>query len=73
MYGVHPTYTVVEPDGNAHTVLFLNSAAQEWTTTPNPSLIYKTISGILDIYIFLGPSPDEANQQYSEAVGRYIQ
>ena len=28
MYGVHPTYTVMEADGNTHTVLFLNSNAQ---------------------------------------------
>ncbi len=28
IYGTHPTYTVLEEDGNAHTVLFLNSNAQ---------------------------------------------
>ncbi len=69
MYGVHPTYTVVEGDGNAHTVLFLNSAAQEWTVTPYPAFVYKTIGGLLDMYFFLGPTPSNANEQYSEAVG----
>ncbi len=28
LYGTHPTYTVLEEDGNAHAVLFLNSNAQ---------------------------------------------
>ena len=69
MYGVHPTYTVLEDDGNAHSVLFLNSAAQEWYVTPNPGFVYRTIGGILDIYFFLGPSPSETNQQYTDAIG----
>lgn len=28
IYGAHPTYTMVEDDGNTHTVLYLNSNAQ---------------------------------------------
>ena len=60
MYGVHPTYTVLEDDGNAHTVLFLNSNAQEWNLTPNPSFTYRTIGGLLDIYIFMGPTPGKS-------------
>eukprot|EP00094_Tigriopus_californicus_P007397 TCALIF_07120-PA protein Name:"Similar to MGAM Maltase-glucoamylase, intestinal (Homo sapiens)" AED:0.12 eAED:0.12 QI:64/0.83/0.61/1/0.83/0.76/13/81/845 len=71
MYGTHPTYTVLENDGNAHSVLILNSNAQEWKLTPNPNLIYRTIGGILDLHFFLGPSPAETNQQYTEAIGRY--
>ncbi len=37
--------------------------------TPYPGFVYRTIGGILDIYIFLGPTPSNANEQYSEAVG----
>ena len=72
MYGTHPTYTVLEEDGNAHSVLFLNSNAQEWALTPRPALTYRTIGGILDIYFFLGPSPAETNQQYTAAIGRFV-
>jgi hypothetical protein len=28
MYGVHPHYTVLEEDGNAHSVAIINSNAQ---------------------------------------------
>ena len=69
MYGVHPTYTALEPDGLAHAVLFLNSAAQEWSTAPLPSFTYRTIGGVLDLYFFFGPDPDAVNRQYTEAVG----
>eukprot|EP00095_Tigriopus_kingsejongensis_P010472 maker-scaffold1269_size51662-snap-gene-0.10 protein:Tk10472 transcript:maker-scaffold1269_size51662-snap-gene-0.10-mRNA-1 annotation:"maltase- intestinal-like" len=71
MYGTHPMYTVVEDDGNTHSVLFLNSNAQEWTLTPNPNLVFRTIGGIVDMHFFLGPTPQEANRQYTEAIGRY--
>ena len=31
--------------------------------------ILRTIGGILDFYIFMGPTPEEVVQQYSSAVG----
>ncbi len=71
MYGVHPTYTVLEEDGNAHGVLFLNANAQEWSLTPGQNFIYRTIGGLLDIYFFLGPEPNQVNQQYTQAIGKY--
>ena len=36
-----------------------------------PGLVYRNIGGLLDFYVFLGPSPEEVVQQYTEAVGRY--
>uniref|UniRef100_A0A8C4TN34 alpha-glucosidase n=1 Tax=Falco tinnunculus TaxID=100819 RepID=A0A8C4TN34_FALTI len=70
LYGVHPFYMCVEADSNAHGVLLLNSNAQDVSLSPNPSLTFRTIGGILDFYVFLGPTPENVVQQYTEAIGR---
>lgn len=41
----------------------------EFVLTPAPAYIYRTIGGLLDIYIFMGPTPEEAAAQYHQAVG----
>ncbi|CAJ0598366.1 unnamed protein product [Cylicocyclus nassatus] len=70
LYGVHPFYMMLEPDGKAHGVFILNSNAQEVTTAPGPALIYRTIGGNLDMYLFPGPTPGEVTEQYLALVGR---
>nr|XP_022314501.1 maltase-glucoamylase, intestinal-like [Crassostrea virginica] len=70
LYGVHPFYTCVEEDGNAHGVLLLNSNAQDYAFTPLPMLTYRTIGGVLDFYVFMGPTPENVVQQYTKAIGR---
>lgn len=39
------------------------------TFQPMPALTYRTTGGILDFYLFLGPTPELVTQQYTE-VGR---
>ncbi|XP_042637224.1 sucrase-isomaltase, intestinal-like [Orycteropus afer afer] len=70
LYGVHPFYMCIENDFNAHGVLLLNSNAQDVTLSPHPSITFQTIGGVLDFYMFLGPTPENVVQQYTEAIGR---
>ncbi|XP_036037736.1 putative maltase-glucoamylase-like protein FLJ16351 [Onychomys torridus] len=69
-YGVHPYYMALEEDGNATGVLLLNSNAMDVTLQPTPALTYRTIGGILDFYMVLGPTPELVTQQYTQLIGR---
>ncbi len=69
LYGVHPFYVCIEPDGNAHGVFLLNSNAQEYTLGPNQTLIYRSIGGIFDFYFFPGPKPSDVIAQYHTMIG----
>ncbi|CAL8132402.1 unnamed protein product [Orchesella dallaii] len=70
MYGVQPHLTVLENDGNTHSVVIVNSNAQQFSMLSGPSIQYITTGGLLDIYFFLGPTPENTVEQYTEAVGR---
>ncbi|CAM4768266.1 unnamed protein product [Rotaria magnacalcarata] len=79
-YGSHPFYLVMEqilnsneaPSGRMHGVLLLNSNAMDYTFGTTPSLTMRTIGGILDFFVFLGPTPEQVVQQYTWLVGRSI-
>ncbi|XP_071838698.1 sucrase-isomaltase, intestinal-like [Apostichopus japonicus] len=70
LYGHHPFYMVLEDDGKAHGVLLLNSNAMDVIIQPAPSLTFRPIGGVLDFYIFMGPTPENVVQQYTAAIGR---
>ncbi|XP_023562027.1 sucrase-isomaltase, intestinal [Octodon degus] len=71
-YGFHPYYMALEEEGNAHGVLLLNSNAMDVTFQPTPALTYRTVGGILDFYMFLGPTPEVATVQYHEVIGHPV-
>ncbi|EDV25110.1 uncharacterized protein TRIADDRAFT_56702 [Trichoplax adhaerens] len=65
LYSTHPMYLNIEDNaGNSNVVLLANSNAMEVVLTPLPGITWRTIGGILDFYIFLGPSPADAVSQY---------
>ena len=64
MYGTHPRLTILDKNGDAAGLLFLNSAAQEISLTPMPGLVYRTIGGLLDVYLFLGPEPEQVDTDF---------
>lgn len=68
--GVHPIYMCVENDGKAHGLLLFNSNALEVSLLPTPAVTLRTIGGVLDFYLFLGPTPEEVVQQYTQVLGR---
>jgi alpha-glucosidase (family GH31 glycosyl hydrolase) len=69
LYSQFPMYLNIEPDGNSHVVVFHNSNPSEFYLTPNPSLTYRSIGGIFDIFIFMGPTPVQALEQFQQAFG----
>ncbi|KAG8565065.1 hypothetical protein GDO81_012696 [Engystomops pustulosus] len=69
MYGTHPFYLAMEKDGLAHGVFLLNSNAMDIILQPAPALTWRTIGGILDFYVFLGPEPKTVIKQYQDVIG----
>ncbi|XP_044058887.1 maltase-glucoamylase, intestinal [Siniperca chuatsi] len=71
-YGVHPFYMGLETTADAHGVLLLNSNAMDVTLQPTPALTYRTVGGILDFYMVLGPTPEMVVQEYTALIGRPV-
>ncbi|KAK8792779.1 hypothetical protein WA158_004943 [Blastocystis sp. Blastoise] len=70
LYGHQPFYMGLDKDNNAYGVLFYNSNAMDIILQPTPALTFRTIGGIIDIYIFMGPTPEEVVEQYTSLVGK---
>ncbi|KAF0037092.1 hypothetical protein F2P81_009966 [Scophthalmus maximus] len=69
LYGAHPFYLAMEDGGSAHGFFLLNSNAMDVVLQPAPALTWRTIGGILDFYVFLGPDPGSVIEQYVEVIG----
>ncbi|CAK4085799.1 unnamed protein product [Aphanomyces euteiches] len=71
VYGFHPFYIRVEDSGLSHGLFLLTSNALEVVAQPH-ALTFRTLGGILDFFVFLGPSAPAVVQHYTALVGRPI-
>ena len=69
LYGSFPFYLQMSPDGTSHGALLMNSNGIDAVLGAD-SLTFKTIGGIIDMYIFSGSSPKEVVKQYTNVVGK---
>ncbi|XP_047993102.1 lysosomal alpha-glucosidase-like isoform X1 [Leguminivora glycinivorella] len=70
LYGTHPFYLNLEPSGNSHGMLLLNTYAMDVILQPAPGITYRTTGGSLSLFLFAGPAPAAAAAQYSRLLGR---
>ncbi|KAK8797149.1 hypothetical protein WA158_004359 [Blastocystis sp. Blastoise] len=70
LYGHHPFYMGMDKDENAYGILLYNSNAMDVILQPTPALSFRTIGGIIDLYIFMGPTPEDVVEQYTSLVGK---
>jgi alpha-glucosidase (family GH31 glycosyl hydrolase) len=54
---------------HAHGQFILNSNAMDIDLQLLPALTYTTIGGIIDLYIFTGPTVQNVIQQYWDVIG----
>ena len=67
LYGSHPFYLSMD-GSNAHGAFMLNSNGMDIIFNPN-YMTYRMIGGIVDLYLFSGPSPLAVVQQYNDLIG----
>ena len=67
-WGVHPFFINLS-GGRAHGIFFLNSNAMDITIS-NDIATWRSSGGILDFYIFSGPTPGAVVRQYQSLIGR---
>ena len=70
-YGHHPFFMVVDESGKAHGIFFNNANAMEVEVTET-GVVFRTIGGVIDIFILAGDTPQAVLKQYTHGTGRPI-
>lgn len=69
LYGTQPVYMQLTEKGRAHMVFLRNGNSMD-VVVREDQVQYRTIGGIIDLYVMVGGTPSEALQQYSRVVGK---
>jgi len=72
MYSSQPFYMVVDDDGSAFGSLFYNSNAMSAIVGPD-YITYRSTGGIIDVWVLLGPKPDDVIFQYHQLINPPVQ
>jgi alpha-glucosidase (family GH31 glycosyl hydrolase) len=72
MYSSHPFYMVIDESGKAFGSLFYNSNAMSATVNPT-SITMRSTGGIIDVWIFIGPEPEDVIFQYHSLINPPVQ
>ena len=72
MYSSQPFYMVVDESGSAFGSLFYNSNAMSAIVGPN-YITYRSTGGIIDVWIFIGPKPEDVIFQYHQLINPPVQ
>lgn len=71
LYGTQPFLMAINDlTGRAFGLLILNSNAMEYGFLPRNAFSYRTLGGLLDLYIFEEASPELVIQAYTSLIGR---
>jgi alpha-glucosidase (family GH31 glycosyl hydrolase) len=67
VYGVHPFHLEMR-NGKAHGIFLLNSHGMD-VLIRSGVITWKILGGVLDFYVFVGPTPADVVHQYYEVIG----
>ncbi|KAL0215768.1 hypothetical protein P9112_007952 [Eukaryota sp. TZLM1-RC] len=67
-YSTHPLLLAAGPERSSRGIFFLNSNAMEVELTRN-SFIFRSSGGIVDLFLYSGPSSNKVIQQHHSVVG----
>jgi len=71
LYGSHPFYLALAPNGTAHGAFLRSSNGMDVLYSSNgDALTFKVIGGVIDLFVFNGPSPKAVAAQYTSLIGR---
>lgn len=69
LYASHPLYISVDPaTGDTHGVFFFTAASMD-VILQDKAMTYRAIDGVVDLYVFSGPTPQDVVRQYTALIG----